>query len=76
MRAQDEAVARQHLAGARFSAERTGFARVDLLDGPGGGRLLVSLVAVGGAEPRPAGEVVSRWSVDLAGRVREETPSS
>jgi hypothetical protein len=63
---------RQRLAGARFYAERTGFVRVDLLDGPGGGRLLVSLLAVGGGEPRLAGEVVSRWSVDLAGHVRAE----
>jgi hypothetical protein len=60
----------------RFAAERTGFARVDLVRDRAGERLVASLYAM----PRypaqfwPPPELVARWSVDLAGRVRREHP--
>ena len=53
----------------------TGFARVDLQEGPSGGRLVVSLTAVPVgllASWRPP-KLVSRWSVETNGTVRNET---
>jgi hypothetical protein len=59
--------------GSRLQVEQPGFARVDLVRGPAGERLVVSLAAIpagrlGGDRSR----VVARWSVDLAGAGREE----
>lgn len=60
--------------GSVYQAELPGFARVDLVDGAGGERLVVSLVAVpggvvfGGSRPH----VVARWSVGRDGDTRAE----
>ncbi|HSJ96125.1 MAG TPA: hypothetical protein VLC53_03570, partial [Myxococcota bacterium] len=57
-----------------YQAERIGFARVDLVAGPDGGRLVVSLLAVDDglfARSRPA-RVTARWSVDRHGAARAE----
>lgn len=64
-----------HAEARRFAMASTGFARVDLQQGPTGARLVVSLTAVpvgllGSWRPP---EVVSRWSVDANGTVRNET---
>lgn len=59
--------------GSRLQLEQPGFVRADLVRGPGGDRLVVSLVALhpgllGGEPPR----VAARWSVDVGGGAREE----
>jgi hypothetical protein len=61
------------LDGSSYQAQQPGFARVDLVEEPGGDRLVVSIVALpagllGGGPPR----VATRWSVDRRGAVREE----
>lgn len=67
---------RHGIEGARFAAIEPGFARIDLVGVGETERLVVSLVAA----PRwsaidRAPRVVSRWSVDLRGTVREEPAS-
>jgi hypothetical protein len=66
--------ARQHLEGRRFFARLPGFARVDLVEGPSGQRLVVSLVATRefSWQVWQPSRVVSRWSVDLEGRATNE----
>ncbi|MCZ6782122.1 MAG: metallophosphoesterase, partial [Proteobacteria bacterium] len=74
--AKSKAIRNPHPA-RRFAADELGFARVDLVDGDAGPRLVVSLFAtprlallpsVLGAGP----ELRARWSVSLAGEVRDE----
>jgi hypothetical protein len=65
----------QHLEGVRFAARLPGFARVDLVEGPGGRRLVVSLVAIREFTWQlwlPT-RVVARWSVDENGRATAES---
>jgi hypothetical protein len=65
---------RQHLEGRRFAARLPGFARVDLVAGASGQRLVVSLVAIREFSWQlwlPS-RVVARWSVDENGRATEE----
>jgi hypothetical protein len=64
---------RHPLVGGRFALVQPGFSRVDLVGDGEAARLVVSLVALpvspfSTSLPR----VVTRWSVDLAGNVREE----
>lgn len=59
------------LEGSVYQARRPGFARADLVTGPDGSRLVVSLVALADSFwDHP--EVVARWSVGLAGDARAE----
>jgi len=68
--------ARQKLDGKRFFARLPGFARVDLVERPDGRRLVVSLIATRefSWQVWQADRVLTRWSVDLAGRAVEEPP--
>jgi len=70
----DLRVPHQRLVGLRFAARLPGFARVDLVEGPDGRRLVVSLVAIRefGWQLWVPTRVVARWSVDEEGRAREE----
>lgn len=60
--------------GSAFQAELPGFARVDLVAGPDGERLVVSLVAlpIGPLRTLDRPRVVARGSVGLAGGARAE----
>ncbi len=64
---------RHPLVGGRFVLVQPGFARIDLMGDGAATRLVVSLVAlpVSSLSMTPP-RVVTRWSVDLAGNVREE----
>jgi hypothetical protein len=64
---------RHPLVGGRFALVQPGFARVDLVGDGEAARLVVSLVAlpVSSLSTSPP-RVVTRWSVDIAGNVREE----
>jgi hypothetical protein len=68
-----ERTVRHPLVGGRFELVQPGFARVDLVGDGEAARLVVSLVAlpVSSLSTSPP-RVVTRWSVDLAGNVREE----
>ena len=61
------------LVGGRFALIQPGFSRIDLVGDGEAARLVVSLVAlpVSSLSMSPP-RVVTRWSVDLAGDVREE----
>ena len=68
----------QHLQGMRFAARLPGFARIDLIEGPAGRRLVVSLIAIREFSWQlwlPT-RVVARWSVDEEGRARAEPISA
>lgn len=59
------------LEGSVYQARRPGFARADIVAGPDGSRLVVSLVALADSIwERP--QVVARWSVGPAGDARAE----
>lgn len=61
------------LLGGRFALIQPGFSRIDLIGDGDDARLVVSLVAlpVSSLSMTPP-QVVSRWSVDLNGNVKEE----
>jgi hypothetical protein len=63
------------LLGGRFALIQPGFSRVDLVGDGDDARLVVSLVAlpVSSLALSTPPQVVSRWSVDLAGNVKEES---
>lgn len=64
---------KQPLEGSVYQAELPGFARVDLVEGSDGSRLVVSLVALpDGLLARGRPRVVTRWSVGLTGDARAE----
>jgi len=61
------------LDGSVYQAELPGFARVDLVEGPDGSRLVVSLVALpDGLFASGPPQVAARWSVALDGAARAE----
>lgn len=64
-------------AERRFGLEATGFARVDLVRRGGEDRLVASIFRTGSRPPiaRGAPALVARWSVDVAGAVRNEDVS-
>lgn len=66
---------RNPVEGARFALVEPGFARVDLVGDGDAARLVVTLVAlpVSNLAFWKAPRVVQRWSVGLAGDVREES---
>lgn len=64
---------RRPLDGSVYQARRPGFARVDLVEGEGESRLVVSLVALPtGVASYQAPTVAARWSVRLDGSARAE----